>query len=746
MFFVVKRKYSRAGFSAFLILALCFWFRLSFTHAHVRRSIDLDSASINLVGYEVEKSRRINAFANKLMKRKIREDVEDVFFALDTTISHKQTELTIPSYFDKKKLDRIPKGPFDPRLTLAAYYNYLAHNSRPLNDIELPFHWSDWVDMAVLDPIIFKTIQNFSCSFFDHRRYENETYGRGKENSHLEEGALDPNAFCKMTHGNSSELDIGFVFEKHYGRMTENKAVAAARSYLYTLAPNPESILFLTKDGSYHVRVSRTPSALINGNEVSDLLAEHKKSHKSINTLEIFKKLMETRASQKKYVVADYEIHLKHEDFVIDATRSLLNLNRKQNERRLTRHEENYQRALLTSLTLQKDPPKYFQEAKVYDTLVADHYDWRFFGGFNYQTKEASLTLHRLTRTWLSFTRKLGLNSWVAHGTLLAWHFNGMNFPWDDDVDVQMPIQDLLKLSEYFNQTMIVEDAEDGFGRFFLDCATYVTAREHGNGNNNIDARFIDVDSGLYIDITALAVSSDKPSKRFHHLIPEVMKNPAVLTKDINNSVKLYNCRNYHFVTHAEISPLVRTFFDGELAYVPKNYPTILGQEYNDGFTRRYHNGWVYIGQLRIWVHQRILMTFLRHPLEWDEFFKSRTYLGTKLLPETNGGLSSNELLTLQNLSELDIFRLLHHDEVFLSYQKSKEITMFHETEGMRLLVGKSTEAMVKLAPDLPPLRYEPFLHLMRQDFMHFEGNVERYKKLAQHVVANSNSNNVTQN
>lgn len=714
------------------------------TYSYDRRSIDLGSASFNLVDYEIQKARRINSMANKLTKRKVQEDVEDVFYALDTTVRRKQTELTIPSYFDAAKLNKIPKGPFDPRLTLAAYYNYLIHNPRPLGEIELPFHWSDWVDMSVIDPIIYKTVTNFSCNYFDHRQYENETYGNTKEENDLHNGALSPKAFCNITRGNSSDLDIGFVFTKHYGRMTEKQAILAARSYLYTLAPNPESILFLTKDGSYHVRVSREPSALINGNAVSNSLASYKKKHKSINTLDVFKALRKARPSEKEFVVADYEIHLKHEDFILDVPKTLLDIDRIQNERQLTRHEQNFQNALLNSLALQDDPPKYFQEAKVYDSRVADHHDWRFFNGFNYQTEEASLTLHRLTRTWLSFTRKLGLNSWVAHGSLLAWHFNGMNFPWDDDVDVQMPIQDLLKLSEYFNQTMIVEDAEDGFGRFFLDCATYITSREHGNGNNNIDARFIDVDTGMYIDITALAVSSDKADERFNQLIPAVFKDLAVPTIDINKSVRLYNCRNYHFVSHAEVSPLVRTFFDGELAYVPKNYPAILSQEYKDGYTRRYHNGWVYLSQLRIWVHQRVLMAFLRHPTEWDEFFETRSYLRTKLLPEVNGGISNNEFLTLQNLSENDIFRLLHHDEIFLRYQKSKDITMFHETEGMRLQVGKSTEAMVELAPDLPPLRYEPFLALMRETFHDFEGNVERYEKLAEHVSRNSKTKQVS--
>ena len=93
------------------------------------------------------------------------------------------------------------------------------------------------------------------------------------------------------------------------------------------------------------------------------------------------------------------------------------------------------------------------------------------------------------------------------HGIGMVWH------SWDNDIDVQVPIMDLHKLSLQFNQTIVVEDPEDGFGRYFLDIGSFITLREKGNGNNNIDARFIDIDTGLYIDITALALSIVKPQK-----------------------------------------------------------------------------------------------------------------------------------------------------------------------------------------------------------------------------------------
>lgn len=686
-----------------------------------------------MAGSEVEKSRKFNTLANRLLKRKLKEDVDGLFYALDTTITRAHTELHLPLYSKLNQKKQLEKGPFDPRYTLAAYYNYLLHEHRPINEIKVPFHWSDWVDMSALDTFFFKKPiwGNTTCSYFDERSYQNATFNQNEETSDTKEGALDPKMYCRPMKGNDTILGLNFAIFEPSGRMTQHKARMAAKAYLYTLAPNPESILFLTKDGSYHVTVSREKEPLIAGNKVSETLRKYAKRHDTINTLDVFRRLQKERPAAKEFVVTDYEISLKHEDFLVEPSEVLLALHTKENERPLTRHEDIFRKAVLTSLLYGNESLKFFTEAKVFDTTVGDHYDWRFFNGIDYQSEENALSLHRLIRTWLSFTRKLGLKTWVAHGSLLAWHFNGMNFPWDDDVDVQMPIQDLLKLSEHFNQSMIVEDTEDGFGRFFLDCSTPITAREHGNGMNNIDARFIDVDSGLYIDITGLAVSNEKISSRYQDSVPQVIMNLRVDFKDVSNTMRFYNCKNRHFVSLSEISPLVRTFFDGEVAYVPKNYATIISHEYKDGLTRRQHLGRIYLGQLRIWVHQSILMPFLRNPTEWDAYFANKKSQTRSELPPVRGDITAAEFERLQNLSENELFRLLHHDEIFLRYQLSKEVTMFHEAEGMRFLLAKSTEALVLEAPDSPPLRYDPFLFSLRQQFMSFEENFSRYEKLA---------------
>lgn len=106
-----------------------------------------------------------------------------------------------------------------------------------------------------------------------------------------------------------------------------------------------------------------------------------------------------------------------------------------------------------------------------------------------------------------------------------------MSFPWDMDDDVQMPIRDLYRLARDFNQTLVVEnighdhiagdvmDSEfNGMSTYFIDVTNSITHREKGNGNNNIDARFIDIQTGLYVDITGLSVSEERAPGRYDYV------------------------------------------------------------------------------------------------------------------------------------------------------------------------------------------------------------------------------------
>jgi len=73
---------------------------------------------------------------------------------------------------------------------------------------------------------------------------------------------------------------------------------------------------------------------------------------------------------------------------------------------------------------------------------------------------------------------------------------------------------------------------------------------------------------------------------------------------------------------------------------------------------------------------------------------------------------------------------LLQNDDILKDYIASREMTLVHENEIMHLLFGKSTARIVSHAPDFRPLKYDPFLHGMRQNYNTYEKEVERYKQL----------------
>lgn len=89
-----------------------------------------------------------------------------------------------------------------------------------------------------------------------------------------------------------------------------------------------------------------------------------------------------------------------------------------------------YARAVLASPFISKRdeiPPapqetKYFYEPGGDDIL--GHYDIRYYKGV-VSHRERMDTLAHMIRAYLLFFRKEGLETWIAHGTLLGWWWNG---------------------------------------------------------------------------------------------------------------------------------------------------------------------------------------------------------------------------------------------------------------------------------------------------------------------------------
>ncbi|CAI5759381.1 unnamed protein product [Candida verbasci] len=690
---------------------------------------------------------------------------DDDYWVLDTEI--KDTKIQIPTYYQNSQSKPITQ-PFDPRFTLGIYYHYLNQQLKINSNVVVPFNWYDWVDLSDLNKHILAPIsQKANCSILD-ARWDNHVYVKEKEkNRKLEEEwkkqheehkenqkrqdrieVENPNQFCLNELPESYKEHSkypGFNVFENPGKTTLEKAILAGKSYLYSFAPPPESIVFLTREGSYEVGIDSNKPLL--SNNLPEIYYQN--SGSKLDVLKEFTRLTKAHKPNTHRVLNDYLLNIPEESFKFKPDEIINQLESKT----LSKNELSYLNSLKYSKFKVENggPPKYFRESRLLDSVLGDHYDWRFFNGLNVGTKEHSLTLHRLIRTWLSFTRKNGIMTWIAHGSLLSWYWNGIAFPWDNDIDVQVPIMDLHKLSLNYNQTLIVEDPEDGFGRYFLDCGTFITLREKGNGNNNIDARFIDIDTGLYIDITALSESDTPTPEEYARTLSEDLKKLDGWYWKKNAFLKIYNCRDNHFSSHSDLSPLIKTLVEGEVGYIPQKYTNVLTKEYKNGLTNKGHSGYIFLPKVRLWLKEEDLYYFLKDRSKWVDYYtpnkdgimKSISYKlsneeiqkiqnpeGNPYKKITDMKLKDSEKEQAMNLGYDDLIELFKNDDLLIMKLSTTSFTKFHEDEIIKLLHDKSTYKMMKEHKDFTPLNYEPYLYKLRKHGDSYESKVDRFLQL----------------
>ena len=134
--------------------------------------------------------------------------------------------------------------------------------------------------------------------------------------------------------------------------------------------------------------------------------------------------------------------------------------------------------------------------------------------------------------------------------------------PWDWDIDTQVSGETLLDMGERYNMTYYeYSSTTPGHDRpwtapYLLDVNPHSTERDNGAGFNIIDARWINIENGLFIDITGISA-----------LNPD--KDPDLLS-----------CKNFHDYRRKDIWPLRESDFEGIKAQVPRKYAKLLMDEY----------------------------------------------------------------------------------------------------------------------------------------------------------------------
>ncbi|KAJ3293585.1 hypothetical protein HDU76_007028 [Blyttiomyces sp. JEL0837] len=191
---------------------------------------------------------------------------------------------------------------------------------------------------------------------------------------------------------------------------------------------------------------------------------------------------------------------------------------------------------------------------------------------FNDKRKRHEI-LMGLLKGWSEFQRENNVVSWIAHGPLIGWFWTGKMLPWDMDLDFQIAYQDLISLIP-LNQTIYKS-------QYLLDINTFFTNRKIYSYNQNvIDARFIDMQTGLFIDITSLAysnvdvehISDSRLSPYFNNASPETVATPS----------NWVSCKSPHYYKHESIFPLHLTTLQGIFVYRPNNAFEILASEYSE--------------------------------------------------------------------------------------------------------------------------------------------------------------------
>ncbi|CAK7275239.1 mannosyltransferase [Sporothrix epigloea] len=224
---------------------------------------------------------------------------------------------------------------------------------------------------------------------------------------------------------------------------------------------------------------------------------------------------------------------------------------------------------------------KYFHEPGSDNNL--GHYDARYFKGL-VPYDEHRPALRHLIRSYLTTFRALNVETWLAHGTLLGWWWNGKIMPWDYDLDVQVSDVTLYYLSKHYNRTLHTYRYHDeATGKELVKEYLLDINPNHGlprgNGANIIDARWIDTSNGMFIDITGLAEREPK-------------RSPGI-----------WSCKNFHRYRTRELYPMRETEFEGVLATIPYSFDKILTDEYGTkSLVSTQWEGHIWNHELKEWI------------------------------------------------------------------------------------------------------------------------------------------------
>ncbi|OLN81697.1 Protein MNN4-like protein 1 [Colletotrichum chlorophyti] len=221
-------------------------------------------------------------------------------------------------------------------------------------------------------------------------------------------------------------------------------------------------------------------------------------------------------------------------------------------------------------------PAKYFQESS-----FSVHYDARFASQpLNERAQRDAVRV--MVQTYFSTLRDLGVKTWLMHGSLLGWWWNKQILPWDSDADVQITENGIKFLAAYYNMTTwYYKYPRIPAGRYFqLEVNPNYARRDGEDPQNAVDARWIDMENGLFIDITAVSYVKDHP------------EGEGVLAS-----------KDGHEYRDTYLYPLLDTTFEGVRVKIPSKYREMLAAEYGEkALTDREYKDHKFVDDKMEWV------------------------------------------------------------------------------------------------------------------------------------------------
>jgi len=259
-------------------------------------------------------------------------------------------------------------------------------------------------------------------------------------------------------------------------------------------------------------------------------------------------------------------------------------------------------------------PTKFFHES-----TFSGHYDGRFASTeLPHHTRLFHLRL--LLKAYMDTMDRIGVRSWLMHGCLLGWWWNGRIMPWDNDIDLMVDERGMSELGNWWNmsvhhfsaQDLGVQDAleadtvvldtraeDERLGKrtmhqevldtgkkYLLEVNPHYTNTSTEDRENRIDARWIDTATGLFIDITTVHVQP--PS------------SPSTSTSSSHTT--LYT-KDHHTYLTPQIFPLRTSVFENITVHIPFAYESLLLDEYGPkAITSRVYRKFRFDEERREWL------------------------------------------------------------------------------------------------------------------------------------------------